>query len=75
MSQPASRMPATTCGFLASALATPNTVTVSFRAVKIRHSRQNPAREPYSYMDSTFMWRWPGHGCVPMTSVRKASDA
>jgi len=45
------------------------------RAENSRHSRQKPAREPYSNIDSTFMWRWPGQGCAPSTSVRNASDA
>ena len=67
-------MAATICGLRASALATPNTVTGSFRAVNRRHSRQNPAREPYSNIDSTFIWRLPGHGRVPSTSVRNASE-
>ncbi len=75
ISQPASRMAATPSGLRASAVATPNTVTGSPRALNSRHSRQNPAREPYSYMDSTFMWRWSGHGIAPSTSERKASDS
>jgi hypothetical protein len=42
-------------------------VTGIFRAVNIRHNRQNPARAPYSNMDSTFMLRWPGRGLTPST--------
>ena len=59
----------------ASAVATANTVTGMPRSVNSRHSRQKPAREPYSYIDSTFMWRRPGHGRAPRTSERKASEA
>src|ERR1700704_6987972 len=45
------------------------------RSVKIRHNRQKPAREPYSYIDSILAWRCPGHGCTPNTSDRNASEA
>ena len=48
ISQPASCIAATTSGLRFSAIATPNTVAGSFRSVNIRHSRQKPAREPYS---------------------------
>ena len=51
MSQPASFMAATTSGFRFSAVATPNTVAGKLRSVNIRHSRQKPAREPYSNID------------------------
>ena len=44
------------------------------RSLNIRHRRQKPAREPYSYIDSTFMCRWPGQGCAPSTSERNASE-
>src|SRR5213082_717010 len=75
MSQPASFMAATTCGFRFNAVATPNTVVGSLRSVKIRHNRQKPAREPYSNIDSILAWRCPGHGFAPNTSDRNASDA
>ena len=55
MSQPASFMAATTSGFRCSAVATPNTVVGNLRSVNIRHSRQKPAREPYSNIGSR--WR------------------
>ena len=45
------------------------------RSVNIRHSRQKPAREPYSNIDSILAWRWPGQGCAPSTSDRNASEA
>ena len=60
MSQPASFMAATTSGLRFSAVATPNTVVGILRSVNIRHSRQKPAREPYSNIDSILAWRWPG---------------
>ena len=75
MSQPASFMAATTSGFRFSAIATPNTVAGKLRSVNVRHSRQKPAREPYSNIDSILAWRWPGQGCAPSTSDRKASEA
>jgi hypothetical protein len=68
-------MAATHDGLRASASATPYTVSGIFRAVNIRHRRQNPAREPYSNIDSTFMLRWPGRGFAPSASLRNASDA
>ena len=68
-------MAATTSGLRANAVATPNTVTGSLRSLKMRQSRQKPAREPYSNIDSIFIWRWPGQGCAPSTSDRNASDA
>ncbi len=52
MSQPASFIAATTCGFRFKAVATPNTVVGNLRSVNIRHNRQKPAREPYSNIDS-----------------------
>ena len=75
MSQPASFMAATISGLRFSAVATPNTVVGNFRSVNIRHSRQKPAREPYSNIDSILAWRWPGQGCAPSTSDRNASEA
>ena len=52
MSQPASFIAATMSGLRCSAVATPNTVAGHLRSVKARHSRQKPAREPYSNIDS-----------------------
>src|SRR6201995_6016548 len=75
MSQPASFMAATASGFRCRAVATPNTVTGSLRPVKIRHSRQKPAREPYSNIDSILAWSCPGQGCAPSTSDKNASEA
>ncbi len=51
ISQPASCIAATTSGLRFSAIATPNTVAGRLRSVNIRHSRQKPAREPYSNID------------------------
>jgi hypothetical protein len=67
-------MAATASGARASAVATPNTVSGRLRSLNNRHRRQKPAREPYSYIDSTFMCRWPGQGWAPSTSERKASE-
>ena len=53
----------------------PKTVSGSLLPVNMRHSRQKPAREPYSYINSTFIWRMPGHGWAPSTSDKNASDA
>ncbi len=41
----------------------------------IRQSRQKPAREPYSNIDSILAWRWRRPGCAPNTSDRNASEA
>src|ERR1035438_2456600 len=46
-------MAATTSGLRCNAVATPNTVVGSLRSLNIRHSRQKPAREPYSNIDSS----------------------
>ncbi len=48
ISHSASRMAATASGLRASAVATPKTVIGTLRSVKSRHSRQKPARAPYS---------------------------
>ena len=45
------------------------------RLVNSRCSRQNPARLPYSYMDSMFRLRTPSKGCAPTLSDRKVSEA
>ena len=48
ISHPACFIALTASGFLASAVATPKTVTGIARSLNMRCKRQNPAREPYS---------------------------
>jgi hypothetical protein len=50
---------AATSGLRSSATAAAKKVTGMSALSKIRKSRQIPARDPYSYIDSTARSRWP----------------
>ena len=45
------------------------------RSPKVRRMRQNPARLPYSYIDSMLRSRSPWSATPPGVSDRKVSDA